>query len=198
MDDASEAICEDATGESGAIGPIPAARLLPIVYDELRRLAAFHLSNEGAGQTLQPTALVHEVYLRLAQTESEGWNGRGHFFGAASRAIQRILVEHARKRKSLKRGGAFVRQEIVEADLAVPQPSEDLIALAEALEKLDVLHPQHAELVRLRYFSGRTLAEAAEDLEVSESTATRMWNYAKAWLHAEMTGDDEEEFSENS
>jgi RNA polymerase sigma factor (TIGR02999 family) len=159
-------------------------------------LAAFHLAVEGSGQTLQPTALVHEVYLRLARGDSSDWNGRGHFFGAASLAIQRILVEHARRRKSLKRGGAFVRQEFDENEIAMPQPREDLISLAEALEKLDALHPQHAELVRLRYFSGRTHAEAAEDLGVSNSTATRMWKYAKAWLYAEMT--NEEEYSENS
>lgn len=187
----------EAPGETKEIGTIASERLLPVVYDELRRLAAFHLALEGAGQTLQPTALVHEVYLRLAQSDSSIWNGRGHFFGAASLAIQRILVEHARRRKSLKRGGAFVRQELDENAIAVPQPREDLIALAEALEKLDVVYPQHAELVRLRYFSGRTHAEAAEDLGVSGSTATRMWRYARAWLYAEMT-DDEEKNSEKS
>lgn len=167
---------------------LAAEQLLPLVYDELRQLAAVHLSNEAQGQTLQPTALVHEAYLRLLGGEtSKCWNSRGHFFGAAAIAIRRILVDNARRKKSLKRGGTLQRQELYD-DLhpVLPEPREDLLALDEALQKLATTHPQEAELVQMLYFAGLTLPEAAEMLDISPRTAGRMWTYARAWLRREI------------
>lgn len=172
--------------------PHAAVRLLPLVYDELRKLAAAHLANEQPGQTLQPTALVHEAYLRLVGgANPEQWNGRGHFFGAAAVAIRRILIENARRKQSLKRGGDFLRQELRD-DLppSLPEPQEDLLALDEALQKLAVINPQAAELVQLLYFGGLTLPEAAQTLDVSPRTAGRLWAYARAWLRREIEGDN--------
>lgn len=168
-----------------------ADRLLPLVYDELRKLAAAHLANEQPGQTLQPTALVHEAYLRLVGgTNPEQWNGRGHFFGAAAVAIRRILIENARRKQSQKRGGGFLRQELRD-DLppSLPQPQEDLLALDEALQKLAGFNPQVAELVQLLYFGGLTLPEAAQTLDISPRTAGRLWAYARAWLRREIEGE---------
>jgi RNA polymerase sigma factor (TIGR02999 family) len=159
------------------------------VYDELRKLAAAQLANEQPGQTLQPTALVHEAYLRLVGgANPERWNSRGHFFAAAATAIRRILIDSARRKQSQKRGGGFVRRELDELASRLPQPQEDLLALDEALQKLAGVHPQAAELVQLLYFAGLTLPEAAEALGVSPRTAGRLWTYARAWLRREIEG----------
>ncbi|CAN5339017.1 ECF-type sigma factor [soil metagenome] len=155
--------------------------LLPLVYDELRRLAAHHLGEERSGHTLQPTALVHEAYLRLVG--DAGWDSRGHFFAAAAVAMRRILVESARRRKSLKRGGDRSRADLELADIATPEIQEDLVALDGALSRLEEADPEAAKLVQLRYFAGMTLAEAAATMGVSPRTADRLWAYGRAWLH---------------
>lgn len=163
-------------------------RLLPLVYDELRRLAASNLRREQAAQTWQPTALVHEAYLRLVGNDTERtWEGRRHFFGAAAEAMRRILVENARRKQSHKHGGGLQRQEFDEGLIAGAEPSEDLLALDEALERLAQKDPVKAELVKLRYFASLTGAEAAETLGISTATAERYWAYARAWLHQELT-----------
>lgn len=166
------------------------ADLLPLVYDELRKLAAAHLAREQPGQTLQPTALVHEAYARLVGgANPSGWNSRGHFFGAAAQAIRRILIENARRKQSLKRGGAAARQELhSDLPLALPEPAEELLALDEALERLEQIRPQEARLVQLLYFGGLTLPEAAESLGISPRTAGRGWAFARAWLRREVEG----------
>ena len=171
--------------------PQAADRLLPIVYDELRKLAATQLSREQPGQTLQPTALVHEAYLRLtAGAEPTQWNNRGHFFAAAAIAIRRILIENARRKQSLKRGGGLQRHTLDIDPPALPQPQEDLLVLDEALEKLATASPQAAQLVQLLYFAGLTLPEAAAALDISPRTAGRLWAYARAWLRREIEGRD--------
>jgi RNA polymerase sigma factor (TIGR02999 family) len=165
---------------------LAAERLLPLVYDELRKLAAAHLASEQPGQTLQPTALVHEAYLRLVGgANPEQWNNRGHFFAAAAVAIRRILIDNARKKHSLKGGGQFVRRELEEIP-QLPEPHEDLVALDDALQKLGAVDPQAAELVQLRYFTGLTLQDAALAMGVSARTAGRLWTYARAWLRREV------------
>jgi RNA polymerase sigma factor (TIGR02999 family) len=170
--------------------PLAADRLLPLVYDELRQLAATYLANEQPGQTLQPTALVHEAYLRLVGGANPGqWNSRGHFFAAAAVAIRRILIDNARRKRSQKRGGALVRQTLDEVQPCLPEPQEDLLALDEALQKLATVQPQAAELVQLLYFAGLALPEAAQTLGVSPRTAGRLWTYARAWLRREIEGD---------
>ena len=167
--------------------PSAAEQLLPLVYDELRKLAARKLAQEKPGQTLQATALVHEAYLRLVDTErAQHWNSRGHFFAAAAEAMRRILVERARHKRSLKAGGAFRRQEMSDLDLAVTGPDVDLLALDEALDHLDQHDHRMAELVKLRFFAGLTIAQAAEALGVSTSTAENDWAYARCWLRLEM------------
>jgi RNA polymerase sigma factor (TIGR02999 family) len=176
--------------------PEAADRLLPLVYDELRRLAAQRLAHEPPGQTLQATALVHEAYLRLVGTParspaSEGgvrWDGRGHFFAAAAEAMRRILVENARRKRTAKRGGGRARQELDVERLAAPEPREDLLALDEALTRLAAADPRAAELVQLRYFAGLTLPESARLLNISPRSADRLWAYARAWLHQELQG----------
>jgi len=171
-----------------------AAELLPLVYDELRRLAALSLSREKPGQTLQATALVHEAFLRLVDTpaRSEGqevlWDSRRHFFAAAAEAMRRILVENARRKKTLKRGGALARTEFDEALVLAPEPREDLEALDEALVALEAHDPVKARLVELRYFAGLTGAEAADLLGISDATADRHWAYARAWLRRRIAG----------
>ena len=166
-----------------------AADLLPLVYDELRKLAASRMADEAADQTLQPTALVHEAYLRLiGPADAARWENRGHFFAAAAEAMRRILVDQARRKKTTRHGGGLVRQDL-EPDLApAPQPREDLIALDRALDQLAAEDPVKAELVKLRYFAGFTLAEAAEALGMSERTAGRHWTYARAWLRRAVEG----------
>jgi RNA polymerase sigma factor (TIGR02999 family) len=176
-----------------------AEQLLPLVYDELRRLAARNLAREKPGQTLTATALVHEAYLRLVGTGDEPrWDSRGHFYVAAAEAMRRILVESARRKKSLKRGGGLVRQDLVEAELAAPEPRTDLLALDEALERLAARDRVKADLVKLRYFAGLTGAQAAQALGISRATADRYWAYAKAWLHSEMTHGDADTADEGS
>jgi RNA polymerase sigma factor (TIGR02999 family) len=174
--------------ESG--DPSAAQQLLPLVYDQLRKLAAVKLAQEKPGQTLQATALVHEAYVRLVDVEkAQHWNSRGHFFGAAAEAMRRILVEHARHKSSQKHGGERQPQQLDDLALAIPEPSEDLLALDEALTRLAAIDPDAAKLVQLRYFTGLTLPEAAEVLGVSPRTAGRFWAFARAWLRREIEGD---------
>jgi RNA polymerase sigma factor (TIGR02999 family) len=167
--------------------------LLPLVYEELRLLAAQRLSHEPPGQTLQATALVHEAYIRLVGAKDQSWNSRGHFFKAAAEAMRRILVDNARRKNSLRAGGHHQRSDIDEAGpwaltLSDKSPSDDLLALDEALEKLNKTDPRNAELVKLRYFAGLSLDQVAKIEGVSRRTATRWWTYARAWLHREITG----------
>jgi RNA polymerase sigma factor (TIGR02999 family) len=171
--------------------PSAAEQLLPLVYDELRKLAAQKLAEEKPGQTLQPTALVHEAYLRLVDVEkAQHWNSKGHFFAAAAEAMRRILIESARRKHRLKRGGDRVREELDEALLAVPESAEGLIALDEALERLARLDPRKAELVKLRCFAGLSMSQAAETLGVSLSSAEKYWTYARTWLYRQITRGD--------
>jgi RNA polymerase sigma factor (TIGR02999 family) len=163
--------------------PHAAEQLLPLVYEDLRRLAAQKLAQEKPGQTLEPTALVHEAYLRLVDNEkAQHWNSRGHFFAAAAEAMRRILVDNARRKRSLKRGGARHRQVLDEKSLAAPRVSDDLLALDEALNQLADSDAQAAQLVKLRYFAGLTIPQAAEVLGVSPRTADSIWAFARAWL----------------
>ena len=171
--------------------PRAAADLLPLVYAELRKLAAARLGGEPAGQTLQPTALVHEAYLRLVGGEPQPWSGHGHFFAAAAEAMRRILVERARRKVAGKRGGGWVREALDPDRLTAAVPDEDLLALDEALRKLAERDPPKAELVQLRYFAGLTIEEAALALNISVTTANRYWAYARAWLHQEVSGEAE-------
>jgi RNA polymerase sigma factor (TIGR02999 family) len=177
--------------------PHAASELLPLVYDELRRLAAAQMARERPGQTLDATALVHEAYLRLVGSpvapapgspEPEFANRR-HFFAAAAEAMRRILVENARRKASLKRGGGLERQELPESDLAAPEPSLDLLALDEALTQLGTTDALAAELVQLRYFAGLTSAQAAEALGISTRKAERIWTYARSWLFTRLQSD---------
>jgi RNA polymerase sigma factor (TIGR02999 family) len=167
--------------------PRAAEALLPLVYDELRRLAAHRLAQETPGQTLQATALVHEAYLRLVgEVEGQGWNGRGHFFAAAAEAMRRILVENARRKRAGKAGGGWQRHDLLDAELAVDSSGEDLFAVDEALSRLAAEHPRVARLVHLRFFLGMTLEEAAAQLGLQARTASRDWAYARAWLRREL------------
>lgn len=167
--------------------PYAAEQLLPLVYDELRRLAAQKLLQEKPGQTLQATALVHEAYLRLVDTDRVlHWNSRGHFFAAAALAMRRILVENARRKQTRKRGGGHQRQPL--ETVAAQEPDEELLALDEALAKLATTDPQKARLVELRYFAGLTGEQAAAVLGISPTTADRHWAFARAWLQAEVRG----------
>jgi len=171
--------------------PHAAERLLPLVYDELRRLAAQRLSQEKPGQTLEATGLVHEAYLRLVGADGDKrWDNRGHFFAAAAEAMRRILVENARRKRSGKHGGGMVRQDLDEVQLVAPALNEDLLALDEALERLAEKDAVKAELVKLRHFAGLTVDQAAQALGISPATADRYWAYARAWLHAEITRGD--------
>jgi RNA polymerase sigma factor (TIGR02999 family) len=163
-----------------------AAELLPLVYDELRQLAASKLAQEKPGQTLDATALVHEAYLRLVGDQQ--FDNRGHFFAAAAEAMRRIVVETARRKQRTKHGGGRERLDIELADLPTRLPPDDLLALDEALARLEQLDPVKARLVTLRYFSGMTIEQAAAALNISRVTAFRYWTFARAWLHQEMTG----------
>jgi RNA polymerase sigma factor (TIGR02999 family) len=163
--------------------PRAAQTLLPLVYDELRRLAAARMAEEQPGQTLQPTALVHEAYVRLVGGEQpKDWNGRGHFFAAAAESMRRILIESARRKQAGKHGGAWARHELIDADLAIDTSGDDLFAVDEALSRLAAVDPRAARLVELRFFLGMTLEEAAAHLGLQERTAYRDWAYARAWL----------------
>ena len=167
----------------------PAAELLPILYAELRRLAAALTTRLPHGQTLQPTALVHEAYLRLARNEKSGWEGRRHFFGAAAKAMREILIEQARHKKSLKQGGEAHRVELAEGLAWIEPPSNDLLALDEAIQELQAEDAQLAEIVQLRYYAGLSVEETAKLVGVSISTLTREWRYARAWLASRLDED---------
>ena len=160
--------------------------LLPLVYDELRRLAAAKMANEIPGQTLQPTALVHEAWLRLVGNESPQWKGRAHFFGAAAEAMRRILIENARRKLAARHGGGQAKPDIAEVEIAAPAMDEQLLAVSEALESLAAHDGRKAELVKLRYFIGLSIGEAAELLGISVATANRWWTYSRAWLYDEI------------
>jgi len=206
MSDATRILARIEAGD-----PAAAEQLLPLVYDELRKLAAAKLAHEQPGQTLQPTALVHEAYLRLvgsacrvepemgdrrdadaapgAGSRPAGeayWDSRGHFFAAAAEAMRRILVEAARRKQRLKHGGELNRWELADEALALPVPSDELLAVHEALAKLETSNPAAADLVKLRYFGGFTIPEAAEQLGISPRKANQIWTYARAWLATEI------------
>ena len=171
-------------GDSKASGD-----LLPLVYGELRRLAKQRLAREKPGQTLQATALVHEAYLRLVDEEvAQRWDSRGHFFAAAAEAMRRILVDKARRKQAEKHGGQMARQELDDVDIAAPAPSEDLLALDEALARLEAKDPMKAQIVKLRYFAGLSEDEAAQAIGISRATAYRHWRYARVWLLNELGG----------
>jgi RNA polymerase sigma factor (TIGR02999 family) len=167
--------------------PAAADRLLPLVYEELRKLASAKLANEKPGQTLQATALVHEAYLRLVDVDNaQSWDSRGHFFAAAAEAMRRILVENARRKGRKKHGGELQRVELSDSDLATSLPDDRLLAIDEALNRLAEEDPQAAELVKLRFFAGFSIAEAGEIIGVSRSNAYAQWAYARAWLQCQV------------
>lgn len=185
MSDVTRVLSEIEKGD-----PTAAQQLLPLVYEELRKLAAARMAEEKSGHTLQPTALVHEAYLRLVGAgTAQNWSSRGHFFGAAAEAMHRILVEQARKKGAAKRGGGHARKALDLELQAGKEPDEDLLALDEALQRLAAKDPVKAQLVQLRHFAGLTIDEAALALGISVTTANRYWSYARAWLHQEVTGD---------
>jgi RNA polymerase sigma factor (TIGR02999 family) len=170
--------------------PSAADQLLPLVYRELRKLAAAKLANEKPGQTLQATALVHEAYIRLVDAEkAQKWDSRGHFFAAAAEAMRRIQVENARRKSRLKRGGDKKRRDLTEIQLATDTFPDDLLELDDAISEFASRHPEKAELVKLRFFAGLTIPEAAEALGVSTTTADRHWSYARAWLFRRLKHD---------
>ena len=186
MSDVTQILKAIERGDSKATG-----ELLPLVYEELRKLAAQRMAHEPSGHTLQPTALVHEAYVRLVDsTNEQEWDGRGHFFSAAAEAMRRILVERARRKSRVRHGGDQRRRNIDVAALAEPKISEDVIALDEALVKLAQKDETKAELVKLRYFAGLTLEQAAHVLGISTTTADRYWAFARAWLHQEVIKGD--------
>lgn len=185
MSEVTQIIERISGGEAGA-----AAQLLPLVYDELRRLAAAEMSRESGDCTLQPTALLHEAYLRLVDSDGHSeWNHSGHFFSAAAQAMRRILVEKARRRQTEKHGGGYVRQPLSGSFAAEPDRPQDVIALDEALSRLEACRPEVAQLVTLRYFGGLTMPQAAESLGMSLRSAERNWTYARAWLLEELASE---------
>jgi RNA polymerase sigma factor (TIGR02999 family) len=193
MSDVTHILSKIDSGDSAA-----ADQLLPLVYDELRKLAAAKLSLENPGQTLQATALVHEAFLRLVVTprleaddDERSWDGRGHFFAAAAEAMRRILVENARRKQRLKHGGKLSRVELDEVAIEAPEIHEDLMALDKALDHLKAVDAQAVELVQLRYFAGLSIPAAAEMLGINPRTADRLWAFARAWLHREIAGKSE-------
>ena len=174
--------------------PHAAEQLLPLVYDELRKLAARRLTQEKRGQTLQATALVHEAYVRLVDTDqAQHWNSRGHFFAACAEAMRRILVDQARRKLSLRRGGSLQRHPIEDREIEAPEPSLDVLAVHEALERFQGVDATAAQVVKLRYFAGLTIPQAAEALGISTSTADRSWAYARAWLHTALKQDADDD-----
>jgi RNA polymerase sigma factor (TIGR02999 family) len=182
MSDVTQILSEIEHGD-----PAAAERLLPLVYDELRKLATAKLANEKPGQTLQATALVHEAYLRLVGCEpTQQWDSRGHFFVAAAEAMRRLLIENARRKGRKKHGGGAQRVELDESDLATTLPDERLLAIDEALDRLVEEDPQAAELVKLRFFAGFSITEAAEILGISRANAYTQWAYARAWLQSKV------------
>src|SRR5438067_7406589 len=182
MNDVTRTMTAIEHGESAA-----AEQLLPLVYDELRKLAGQKMAQEAPGQTLQATGLVHEAYLRLVDVEKvQHWNSRGHFFAAAAEAMRRILIDRAREKLALKRGGHRKRVPLEEVDPPAGTPPEDLLALDEALEQLTRLDPMAGQLVKLRYFAGLSLEQAAATLNMATATAYRHWSFARAWLHRQV------------
>jgi RNA polymerase sigma factor (TIGR02999 family) len=171
--------------------PRAAAELLPLVYQELRQLAAARMAAEPAGQTLTATALVHEAYLRLVgPADGARWDGRGHFFAAAAEAMRRLLIDQARRKAAARRGGGRARRDVEHVEIAAPVPDADVLAVDEALTRFEAHDPAKAALVKLRYFAGLTVPEAAAALGIAPSTADRHWAYARAWLHAELRKGD--------
>jgi RNA polymerase sigma factor (TIGR02999 family) len=166
--------------------PHAADQLLPLVYEELRKLAASKMANEQPGHTLQPTALVHEAWLRLVGNKNPEFDGRAHFFAAAAEAMRRILIDRARRKRAVRHGGQQQRVDILDVDPASPSADDQLLAIHDALDKLAAQDPAKADIVKLRYFVGMTIAEAAEVLGISEPTAKRHWAYARAWLYQEI------------
>ena len=183
MADVTQLLNAASTGD-----PRAAAELLPLVYDELRRLAAHRLVGERNGHTLQPTALVHEAWIKLSGDESRDWNGRQHFFAAAAEAMRRILVDRARRRLAAKRGAGEACLNADDLDIPSPAPDDQLLAVNEALEKFAALDARKAELVKLRYFVGMTFEEAADALGIAVPTAKQWWAYSRAWLRVEIAG----------
>lgn len=176
--------------DSVAHGDARAAEdLLPIVYSELRRLAAHKMAGESAGHTLQATALVHEAWMRLVGSDQKQWQNRSHFFAAAAEAMRRILVEHARRKQSLKRGGGIGHDELDESDIVLTAPPDELLAVNDALDQLAKEDAAAAELVKLRYFIGMTMEEAATAMGMAKRTAENLWTYARVWLHREINKD---------
>jgi RNA polymerase sigma factor (TIGR02999 family) len=172
--------------------PAAADQLLPLVYDELRKLATAKLAQEKPGQTLQATALVHDAYIRLVDVEiAQHWDSCGHFFAAAAEAMRRILVENARRKQRLKHGGGHERLNLDEVEAVTDAPTDDLLALDDALAKLERHEPAKADVVKLRCFAGMSVEEAAEALGISRATAKRRWAYARAWLFAELNDPDD-------
>lgn len=171
--------------------PNAAEKLLPLVYEELRRLAAQRMSRESSDHTLQPTALVHEAWLKLAGGDDVHWNGRAHFFGAAAEAMRRILIDRARRKGAQRHGAGRQRIDLDDAQIANPVADEKLLAVNDALDELATHDPAKAELVKLRYFAGLTIDEAAKVLDISEATAKRHWIFAKAWLHRQIASDSQ-------
>ena len=185
MGDVTRILADIERGDRHAAG-----QLLPLVYDELRKLAAARLAHEAPGQSLQATALVHEAYLRLVGPDPDTpFDGRGHFFAAAAEAMRRILVDQARRKKAIRHGGGLIRQGLERDLVAAQEPREDLIALDEALRRLEAEDPRKAELVKLRFFAGLTTEQAAAALGISTSTADNDWAYARSWLRLEMGGE---------
>lgn len=187
MSDVTRILSQIEAGDSSV-----AEQLLPLVYDELRKLAAMKLAHEKAGQTLQATALVHDAYLRLVDhAVPQTWENRRHFFAAAAEAMRRILIERARKKQSLKGGGEHQRVDLADIQPSfLPMACDDILGLDEALEKLKRLHPRKAELVKLRFFAGLTTEQAAKLLDVSVSTAENDWAFTRSWLRLEMNGEN--------
>lgn len=185
MADVTQILSQIESGDPSAV-----EELLPLVYEELRKLARAKMASERPDHTLSATALVHEAYLRLVgPTATQEWHSRGHFFGAAAEAMRRILIDRARRRNRQKRGGNRIRQDLNDVEMSLGMSQVDLLALDEALTKLEQNAPQKAELVKLRFFAGLTIPEAAEALGISSSTADNYWAYARCWLRLEMTGD---------
>lgn len=173
-------------------------KLLPLVYNELRRLAANKMASEAAGHTLQPTALVHEAWLKLVDPPSQSWQNRAHFFGAAAEAMRRILIARARRKHTQRRGAGAFHLDVDDLEIASPAPDDQLLALNDALDRFAALEPEQAELVKLRYFVGLKIEEAAEILGISKATATRWWAYARAWLFDEIQSESKSVFPPRS
>ena len=188
MSDVTQILSKIEAGDQRA-----SAQLLPLVYEELRRLAVARMANERSDHTLQATALVHEAYVRLVDVDqAQHWNSRGHFFGAAAEAMRRILVDRARRKNTAKHGGDWARIEISEVESTTVSKSDNLLALDEALTKLAAEEPAKAELVKLRYFAGLSIEEAADAMGISRTTASRYWTYARVWLFSELNDEEAE------